>query len=104
MPGRAELHTHCCSCCWWPTQCALADSKVTAAVLEPGAKAAKDGHADLEAAIGFKCAQVAQLADVQVDLFDAFKRMKRIDVQVAGPKGQAKAVLRTGARVVKLAR
>lgn len=89
-------------------QCALASADVKAPVLEPGAaKDSKDtrgGHADLEASYVFKCAQPAQLAEVQVDLFDAFKRMKRIDVQVAGPKGQAKAVLRAGSRTVKLDR
>lgn len=85
--------------------CTLASAQVTAPVLEPAAGAAKppaDGHADLEANYVFQCAQPARLAAVEVLLFDAFKRLERIEVQAVLAKGQRKAVLRRTARVVRL--
>lgn len=82
-------------------QCTLAKAEVQAPVLEGGAKP-KDGHADLDAFYEFKCAQPAQLRTLDVGLFDAYKRIQRIVVQVAGPQGQAKTTLRRPARSVKL--
>jgi len=82
-------------------QCALAKTDVQAPVLEGSAKA-KDGHADLDATYEFKCAQPAQLRALDVGLFEAYKRIQRIDVQVAGPQGQSKTTLRRPARSVKL--
>ena len=41
---------------------------------------------------------------LDVGLFDAYKRTQRIDVQVAGPKGQAKVTLKRPARKVQLVR
>ena len=68
-------------------QCTLSKAEVQAPVLEPGAKsAAKDEHADLDASYEFACAQPAQLRSLEVGLFGAYKRIQRIDVQVAhGP-------------------
>lgn len=84
-------------------QCAAKDTKVEAAMLEPGAKGAPaSGHADLDAIYVFECAQPAQLTTLDIGIFDAFKRAKRIDVQIAGPKGQSKVVLRAPARRVQL--
>lgn len=86
-------------------QCTSASATVEAPVLEPGAKAAPaSDHADLDATYVFQCAQPAQLATLDVSIFDAFKRVKRINVQVAGPKGQSKVVLRPPARQVQLAK
>lgn len=98
-------------------QCQLAQSEVSAPVLEPAAKPAaapaapppapaKGGaeHADLEASYSFQCAQPAQLRSLDLGLFDAYKRIQRIEVQVAGPKGQAKVTLRRPARSVTLTR
>ena len=59
-------------------------------------------HADLDASYVFQCAQPARLATLDVAIFDVFKRVKRIDVQVVGPKGQSKVVLRPPARRVPL--
>ncbi|MBL8344612.1 MAG: DUF2796 domain-containing protein [Rubrivivax sp.] len=84
-------------------QCTMAKADVQAPVLEAGAKA-KDGHADLDATYEFKCAQPAQLRALDVGLFEAYKRIQRIEVQVAGPQGQAKTTLRRPARSVKLAK
>lgn len=84
-------------------QCAAKDTKVEAAMLEPGATGAPaGGHADLDATYVFECVQPAQLATLDIGIFDAFKRANRIDVQVAGPKGQSKVVLRAPARRVQL--
>jgi hypothetical protein len=99
-------------------QCQLAQAEVSAPVLEPAAKPAaapaappppapaKGGaeHADLEASYSFQCAQPAQLRTLDLGLFEAYKRIQRIEVQVAGPKGQAKVTLRRPARSVTLTR
>lgn len=98
-------------------QCQLAQAEVSAPVLEPAAKpaaapavppppATKGGaeHADLEASYSFQCAQPAQLRSLDLGLFEAYKRIQRIEVQVAGPKGQSKVTIRRPARSVTLAR
>ena len=83
--------------------CKAGDVKVEAPVLEPGYKG-KGEHADLEAQFSFQCAQPQALRVLDVALFDAFKRLQRIDVQVAGAKGQSKATLKRPARAVTLSR
>ena len=83
--------------------CKAGDAKIEAPVLEPGYKG-KGEHADLEAQFTFQCAQPQALRALDVALFDAFKRLQRIDVQVAGAKGQSKATLKRPARTVTLAR
>jgi hypothetical protein len=91
-------------------QCTLVKVEVQAPVLDPGTKAsaktaeAKDEHADLDATFEYKCAQPQLLRTLDVGLFDAFKRIQRIDVQVAGPKGQLKSTLKRPARIVPLQR
>jgi hypothetical protein len=86
-------------------RCKPARTAVEAPVLEPGAKSASASeHADLHATYVFECAQAAQLASLDVSVFDAFKRVKQIEIQVAGPKGQRKVVLRPPARQVQLAK
>ena len=51
------------------------------------------GHAELEAQFVFRCEQPEKLSGLEVKLFDAFKGLKRIDVQVAGARKQAAARL-----------
>lgn len=86
-------------------QCTLSQVEVQASVLEPGAKtAAGDGHADLGASYAFDCAVPQALRGLDVGLFDAYRRIQRIDVQVVGPAGQTKVTLRRPARTVKLVR
>lgn len=101
-------------------QCQLVKAEVSAPVLEPGAKPAvksataqasppaahKSGgeHADLEASYTFQCAQPTPLRTLELGLFDAYKRIQRIHVQVAGPKGQSKVTLKRPARSVTLVR
>lgn len=86
-------------------RCTLDKVEVQAPVLEPGAApAARDEHADLDAAYEFTCAKPDELRTLDVGLFDAYKRIERIDVQVAGPKGQTKVTLKRPARKVPLVR
>lgn len=84
--------------------CKAAGAEVKAPVLEPGAKPAKGEHADLEAQYQFECGQPAALRQLDVGLFDAFRRLQRVDVQVAGPRGQSKTTLKRPARSVPLVR
>lgn len=83
-------------------QCRPEATEVEAAVLQ--GQAARDGHGDLDARWTFRCAAPARLLALQQGLFDAFPRLQRLDVQVAGPKGQAQATLRRPVRAVTLLR
>lgn len=86
-------------------RCTLGKVEVQAPMLEPGARAAaKDEHADLDASYEFNCTRPDELRMLEVGLFDAYQRTQRIDVQVAGPKGQAKVTLKRPARMVPLVR
>jgi hypothetical protein len=55
---------------------------------------AKEGHAELQAQIDFQCRDGTRTGFIEAVLFEAFPRLQRIDVQVASPKGQMKAMLR----------
>lgn len=67
----------------------------------PGAKATEE-HADLDARYVFRCAAPDKLTALEHGLYTAFKGMQRIEVQVAGPQGQARATLRRPANRVAL--
>lgn len=69
--------------------CAPVSTKLESPLLEPAKKADGDGHADLDAEFVFKCAQPGELRGMEVKLFDAFRNLRRLDVQVAGARGQA---------------
>lgn len=84
--------------------CKVAGVEVKADVLQPGAKPAAGAHADLEAQFAFDCAQPQALRSLDIGLFAAFKGLQRLDVQVAGPKGQARVTLQRPARTVPLVR
>jgi len=89
-------------------RCTLSKALVRAAVLETAtqaaAKAGHAGHADLDADYTYTCAEPGQLKSLELGLFDTFGRLKRIDVQVAGPQGQFKLTLTRPARRIPLAR
>ena len=59
-----------------------------------------DGHAEIMAQFTFRCEQTAALKGVEVRLFDAFRGIRRINAQVAGPSGQKSARLSASQRVV----
>ncbi len=85
-------------------QCTLSKAEVSAPVLEAAAKAPAGDHADLDASYEYTCAQPQQLRTLEHGLFDAFKRMQRMEVQVVGAQGQSKITLKRPARAVKLVR
>jgi hypothetical protein len=82
--------------------CRLESVVVEAPVLQGAAPA--DGHADLEARWSFRCAAPARLRALEQGLFDAFPRLQRLEVQVAGPQGQSRRTLRRPVRAVPLQR
>lgn len=65
---------------------------------------AEDKHADIDVDIVFTCVKAADARFIDVRLFDAFKRMRTIDTQVASPQGQFKRSLRPGASRLSLVR
>jgi hypothetical protein len=88
--------------------CTLARVELNSAVLGLGTAAgATPGaaeHGDLSATFEFRCTAGARAGFVEVGLFDAFPGLKRLDLQVATPRGQLKATLRRPASRVALAR
>jgi hypothetical protein len=89
-------------------KCEPTDTRVQAEALQPvppGSTAPATGeHADLQASYSFRCAAPEQLKAVDLALFEAFARIQRIEVQVAGAKGQTRVVLRRPASKVALTR
>ena len=85
--------------------CTLDKVELRSAPLQLGAAAASAGeHADLNGLYTFNCKAGAKAGFVEVGLFEAFAGFKRIDLQVATPKGQLKATLRRPSSRVVLAR
>jgi hypothetical protein len=82
--------------------CALTQSSVDAGVLEAGAQAPRDGHAEVEAAYALRCTQPQALSSLEVGLFEVFKRIQRIEIQTAGANGQGRSTLKRPARMVQL--
>jgi len=71
---------------------------------EPGPAAggkADSEHADLDAAFVYRCDEPKALIGIDVMLFDHFKRLRRVDTQVAGPKGQAAQKLTARSRQIR---
>lgn len=86
--------------------CLLAKVTLTSPVLGQGTAAAtaKDSHADLDGRFEFTCKAGQRAGFVEVGLFEAFVSLKRIELQVATPKGQLKATLARPASRVNLVR
>ena len=86
-------------------RCTAQPVELDGGLLAPGAAAGATGeHADLDANYSFRCGQPAELRTLQTTLLEAFPRATRVDVQVAGPRGQHKATLQRPARNIELAR
>lgn len=66
-----------------------------------GAHKHADGHADLDGEFVFRCARPEALRNLDVRLFDAFPRLKKLKVEIAGPRGQTAAQLTPGQRKVR---
>lgn len=69
-----------------PALLAQAEAAGTEAAAAPQAK--KDGHADIEATLRWRCANPGALKSVDVGLFKAFSRFRQIDTAVAAAGGQ----------------
>jgi Protein of unknown function (DUF2796) len=59
-------------------------------------------HGDLDGHYKLVCAQPAELRTLEVSLFEVSRRITRVQVQVAGPKGSSQATLRRNKRQIKL--
>jgi hypothetical protein len=81
--------------------CEVIEAQVQAPVLE-GKAAPRDGHADALLSLRYTCSPTAAPQRLEVLLFQPFKRLDRIDVQMVLPQGQGKAVLRRTAPTVNL--
>ncbi len=59
--------------------------------LEPNAV---DGHADLDGTFAFNCTNAVATKFIDVGLFDTFKGVRQIEVQIVSPQGQFKRTLK----------
>ncbi len=80
--------------------CTLTESQVVAPVLEGKAKE-KNGHADLEASYVFECKNMNALKTMQLGFYEQFKHTKKIEAQIATPKGQSKSTVSRKNPVIK---
>jgi hypothetical protein len=87
-------------------QCALTGSSVNSDTLIPGQKSEgrKSDHADLGATFEFTCAQPQALRSLTVNLFENFKRIRRVEARVAGAKGQGATTLTARKKTLQLVR
>ena len=77
---------------------------VGAAQAAGSAAEAKEGHGDLDATYEFKCSAGNKAGHIELQLFEAFARLKRIEVQAVTARGQMKVVLRRPQGRLALAR
>ncbi|EXI73850.1 MAG: hypothetical protein AW07_01986 [Candidatus Accumulibacter sp. SK-11] len=74
-------------------RCTTVSVELESPLLQPSPPSGGDGHADLDGSFVFRCENAAALRDLEVGLFASFPKLRRIDVQVAGPRGQSAARL-----------
>lgn len=87
--------------------CAEGEVTLRAEALGPGAPpavATREGHADLDLQAAFSCPNGARAGFIEIGLFEAFPRLKRLDLQIVTPRGQMKATLRRPQTRVTLVR
>lgn len=72
--------------------CTRESARMEAPVLT-GGKPDAAGHAALTAELAFRCQRVQALSGLEAKVFDAFPRLTRLDVQVAGTRKQVAARL-----------
>ena len=82
-------------------QCTLGKVDLASSALKLGQPdPSEEGHADIDGTFEFDCADASKAAYIDVGLFD-YKRLQRLEVQVAAPKGQFKRDLkRPATRIV----
>lgn len=71
---------------------------------EKGGHGHDDEHADIDIDVVFTCAKAGDAKFIDVKLFEAYKRIRNIDAQVASPQVQFKRSLRPGASRLSLTR
>jgi hypothetical protein len=85
-------------------QCSFVSVKVEAPSLDArpaaGHNKHEEEHSDLDADFRFTCAQPAKLTGMEVRLFEAFPKLRRIDAQVVSGKGQKAVRLSSKMRFV----
>jgi hypothetical protein len=85
-------------------QCSFVSVKLEAPSLDArpaaGHNQQKEEHGDLDADFRFTCAQPAKLTGMEVRLFEAFPKLRRIDAQVVSGKGQKAVRLSSKMRFV----
>lgn len=65
-------------------------------------KGGAEKHGDLNGEYKLICAQPAELRTLEASLFEVSRRITRVQVQVAGPKGSSQTTLRRNKRQIKL--
>jgi len=84
--------------------CKSTKVNVQSAVLQSQKPAGTKGaeHIDLDASFEFICEYPEKLTVIELGFFDEFKRVQKIEVQDAGPKGQSKQTLRRPNKLLRL--
>ena len=82
-------------------QCRPAQAAQLKAPLLEGQGGAQQ-HGDLDGLYQLVCAQPSELRTLEVSLFEVSRRISRVQVQVAGPKGASQTTLRRNKRQIKL--
>jgi hypothetical protein len=67
----------------------------------PSAGKAADEHAELDGTFVYRCEDAKALQGLEVMMFDYFKRLRRLDAQIAGPKGQSAQKVTSRSRQVR---
>ena len=85
--------------------CKPIKTTIESEILKPNnPKKTEDEHAELEASFELNCEKADKLNTIEIGFFDTFKRIKKIEVQVASSKGQLKQSLKRPQKIVKLVR
>ena len=71
--------------------CQAVSVKLESPVLQPERQTANGAHADLDGEFVFRCRNPGQLRELEVTIFRSFPNLRRLDVQIASPRGQSAA-------------
>ena len=85
--------------------CTLTKSEAQSAIFQPApAGGGSEEHADLDASFEYSCTHPDKLTVLNVGLFQAYPKLKKLDVDVAAGKGQFKRNLASPQRTISLVR
>ncbi len=68
--------------------CRMASVKLASPLLGSAPEPGHEGHADLDGEFVFRCTHPRHLHDMDVRLFERFPRIRKLNVEIAGPGGQ----------------